>query len=774
MRYNGIELTKNGNIPLKRFLPFPFLLMGFTFVNAQILLIRELLVIFQGNELTIGVILGNWLLLEALGSGFLGRIAERTRKTVEGFALLQILLAVILPLSILLARTLRSLVGIAAGEAMGILATVFYSLLILAPISLCDGAEFTFGCKAHWSFSGEQEPSLGKVYLYEALGAMVGGICFTYLFVLHLNSYQIALIVGGLNLISASLLVTIRPSEGARPPISLFRGNLLLKGMASVLLVLILYGLFSPIAQSIHMNSLRRQWRGLELVENRNSIYGNIAVVKRDEQLTFFENGLPIASVPVSDITYAEELVHIGLLSHPSPKRILLVGGGIGGPISEILKHSPHLIDYVELDPLLIDMFKTHSAAARIDLSDSRVRIRTMDGRFFLRKTDEKYDVIILNLPPPSSLLLNRFYTLEALRLVHSRLDDKGLVIVTMPGSLTYLSEELINLNGCLLVTLKEVFSHVRLIPGDVNIFLSSPSPFDNLTPAVLEVRMNRRQLSTKLITFAHLRYKLDRRRERWALRYLEEALGTRPNHDFRPSAVFYQLALWNAKFYPGLRDLFNRIPQWNIWWIWFPLLLAFVGFFLIRRRWGNPINFSLSFAILSTGFTGMALDIIFILAFQSIYGYIYHWIGLLMAIFMVGLASGSFSMTHYLNRIHRDLRVFLGLEIGLIFLALLAPILLVTIREWVQPLILILSWISGYLVGAEFPLAGKMCLEKDEKLGHAAGRLYGLDLTGAWAGAIGVGIFLVPSLGVFQTCLLILTLKGVSFICLWLSSHRR
>ena len=65
---------------------------------------------------------------------------------------------------------------------------------------------------------------------------------------------------------------------------------------------------------------------------------------------------------------------------------------------------------------------------------------------------------------------------------------------------------------------------------------------------------------------------------------------------------------------------------------------------------------------------------------------------------------------------------------------------------------LLTLSWVSGYLVEAELPLAGRMCLERGHRLGHVAGRLYGLNLTGAWAGAIGAGIPLVPSLGVFQT----------------------
>jgi len=62
---------------MKRILTFGFLLMGFTFTVTQGLL-RELLVAFFGNELSIGLILGNWLILEAIGSGLLGRLASRS------------------------------------------------------------------------------------------------------------------------------------------------------------------------------------------------------------------------------------------------------------------------------------------------------------------------------------------------------------------------------------------------------------------------------------------------------------------------------------------------------------------------------------------------------------------------------------------------------------------------------------------------------------------------------------------------------------------------
>jgi len=96
---------------MKRLLSFGFLLMGFTFTVTQGLLIRELLVAFFGNELSIGLILGNWLILEAVGSGLLGRLADRWGNKPSSFDILQILFALFLPLCLFAAYASRSIVA---------------------------------------------------------------------------------------------------------------------------------------------------------------------------------------------------------------------------------------------------------------------------------------------------------------------------------------------------------------------------------------------------------------------------------------------------------------------------------------------------------------------------------------------------------------------------------------------------------------------------------------------------------------------------------------
>ena len=191
---------------MKKILIFGFLLMGFTFTVTQGLLIRELLVEFYGNELSIGLILGSWLLLEAFGSGILGRFSIRWGIKPTGFAFLQFLFALFLPLCLLGVYSSRLIVGAIPGEGVGLLPIFWASFLILTPLAVIDGAMFAFGSVAFIHLTRQESPAIGRVYVYEAIGAIAGGLFFTYLFIPFLLSLQITIVLMGLNLLSAALI----------------------------------------------------------------------------------------------------------------------------------------------------------------------------------------------------------------------------------------------------------------------------------------------------------------------------------------------------------------------------------------------------------------------------------------------------------------------------------------------------------------------------------------------------------------------------------------
>ncbi len=194
---------------MKKGLILAFLLMGFTGTLAQVILIRELLVTFYGNELYIGIILANWLILEAAGSFLLGRILKRLGRSVEAYVALQYVIAVFLPLAVYGARVMKSLLGVPAGEMVGLWPVFYSSLVLLAPVSLAGGAQFATGCRIYSDMTKEPAPSIARVYICEAIGAMVGGLLLTFLIIPYFHSVAVAFGVSGLNLVSAILLIAL-------------------------------------------------------------------------------------------------------------------------------------------------------------------------------------------------------------------------------------------------------------------------------------------------------------------------------------------------------------------------------------------------------------------------------------------------------------------------------------------------------------------------------------------------------------------------------------
>jgi spermidine synthase len=159
----------------------------------------------------------------------------------------------------------------------------------------------------------------------------------------------------------------------------------------------------------------------------------------------------------------------------------------------------------------------------------------------------------------------------------------------------------------------------------------------------------------------------------------------------------------------------------------------------------------------------GMAYELIIIFLYQSFYGYIYQHIALLITSFMAGLTLGSWLMARTKKNTNTN---FILLEVGLIIFSLaILPlfIYLEKIKFSLAFVFFILSIISGFLVGGEFPLANN--LYKSQRLTQTAGILYAVDLVGSWIGAISICIVLIPVMGIIQTCLFLAVIKLSSLL---------
>ena len=658
--------------------------------------------------------------------------------------------------------------GISIGESIGFLPMLYSSFLVLFAVSILHGALFTYSCRIYSLFSSPGASSVGRVYVYETVGTIIGGIVCTYLLIPYVNSFQAVTGLALLNFVVC--LVLLAPS---------WEKGLFQKTVLAVLSVLILfsgYALFAGQVDKLHHSSINAQWKNQNVVHYQNSQYGNICVLENEGQYSFFLDGIPNLITPIPDIPSLEEFVHLALLAHPEPANLLILSGGAGGMINEALKHpSVEAIDYAELDPLLLDLIrKFPTPLTESELNDRSVKIQHVDGRLLLNKTQNKYDVIFVGIQEPSNLQANRFFTNEFFSLVKERLNKGGILVLGLPGSLTYVNEELRNLNSCIFNTLENVFSHIRVIPGDGrNLFLSSDSrEITQIDKMQIIERLSQRNIAAEVIVPWHIEKKLHPGWQDWFSRFLEGG-SQKINSDFTPLGVFYSISHWNAVFAPSLRGIFSQFEKITLSSVVLLFAIVLPLYFFFRPGNGQFFQGGITLSIVTTGFAGMMFDLMIIFAFQSIYGYVFSWIGILVASFMAGAAGGALLITTVLGRINNHFKVFKIIELAIIGFCIAFPVVFLAMPTYsgnpeffffFKALFLILSFISGFLTGSQFPLANKLYLKKSGSLSQTAGLLYAADLLGGWFGGIVGAVVLLPVLGLTGTCLTVALLKLTSF----------
>ena len=114
------------------------------------------------------------------------------------------------------------------------------------------------------------------------------------------------------------------------------------------------------------------------------SPYGRLVVTEQAGQYNFIESGVVLFST--QNAQQVEETVHYAMAQRPRARRVLLVSGGVSGTAREILKYPVQRVDYVELDPLLLEVA---AAVAARELADPRIHVIATDGRLHVRQTAE-------------------------------------------------------------------------------------------------------------------------------------------------------------------------------------------------------------------------------------------------------------------------------------------------------------------------------------------------------------------------------------------------
>jgi spermidine synthase len=163
-----------------------------------------------------------------------------------------------------------------------------------------------------------------------------------------------------------------------------------------------------------------------------------------------------------------------------------------------------------------------------------------------------------------------------------------------------------------------------------------------------------------------------------------------------------------------------------------------------------------------------MLISILLILSFQIYYGYVYHYIGILTSLFMLGSALGAFIA---MKRIKTSLTT---VETGILFLTgFLYLFILLSPEAGISQLIIFGSMVTiGFLTGMEYPLAVNLADSLYKAVSSTAGRFYALDLFGAFLGAILTAVF-IPTIGIKNTLIITMAIKSGSLLLVYMGKPR-
>lgn len=676
---------------------------GISSIAAQIITVREFLSQFSGNEITISLVLFCWLMVSGLGSLTAKFFSKKSTTLYSVIALLTALFPLI---QIIAIRLFRDLIFI-HGESPGLYPIFYFIISFSAPYAFLIGFILPYSLSIIKTMNTDF--TVGELYITDNIGDITGGILFSFVLIYFFSPFQIIAFTS-LLLILVSLALII----------SLKRYLLFLVA----LLFISLFFAFS-LNKRFELFTLYNQYSP-NIVSYQESPYGRIVLTREKGEYTFWESGMPTFST--FSITAAEEKIHYPLCQLDTVEDVLLVSGGMGETLDEIVKYSPRHIDYVELDPALIDVANQFGI-----LSPKKpVTIIPADGRRYITNSNKRYSAIILDLPEPDTFQINRFYTSEFFAHAKRILRKDGILSFSLIGNPNYLSDVRVKKLSSIFHTVKKYFNTVLLIPGEEIYFLASDEILSTDIPLMLR---------EKSITTSYIDSYYDGNVTKERITFLNESINPDEciNTDFQPRVINIMFTEWFKKY--------GTSPSWFIAGL-FGLLVCYI--FLIRKE---------EYVLFSTGFATMGVEMVLLFSFQIIYGCIYLKVGFIITSFLLGLLPGAILGNRW-KKIGKN--ALIRTDFGMILL-LLAYLIWVnfyhsTISEFI---FFLYGFTFSLLCGLQFPVAAEII---GEEKSPAAG-LFAADLVGAGAGTLAIGTLLIPLFGIQAAILALILIKMVSTI---------
>ncbi len=685
---------------------------GVSSVVTQLLIIREFLAQFQGNEFIIALVLFNWLILGGMGS-ILARWVTRHfwAATANRLGWLSLVLAGLSAMQILAIRSLRDVFFI-HGSSVGFYPTLAYSFLIIGPYCLLIGFVLPYSLFVIRTQTPDYPGS--RIYIMDNLGDVSGGALFSFALVYWVTPLK-AVFLANLPLLLSTYLL-FRNDSRLRATTYLGTG---------LMFAILIFGIVLEPSSLIPPKG--------SLVYYSESRYGRIEVQQDQEQFTLFVGGIPLFGS--QNLAMAEETIHYPMAQLTRVQNILLISAE-GGMMVELEKYRSASIDYVELDPKVADVQFRFGLIKRIP----GLNVIHQDGRAYLAGSSKVYDAIIVNLSEPDTFQINRFFTDRFFELARHHLSPNGVLSFAMKGFDNYLAEPQRQKLSSLYNTVSDYFDHVLLLPGQKIFFLCSSQPLNTDIPALLA----QKGINARYVKGYYYGNLTDERIER--LNSLIDP-KTPKNRDYFPQLMRLMFLQWFAKFSTSPMGFIAVLA-----------LLCIIYFFCISVE---------EFVLFSTGFTVMGSEVLVIFAFQIFFGYIYLQIGLIVTVFLAGLLPGAW----FGNRLQSRSKQTLALADAV--LIILMGLLIVVLKQGGHHLpasfFLVYGFVISLICGFQFPVA--LYLRGGDAL--AVSRTFSADLIGAAFGTLITNVMLIPYFGIIWAAAGLIGLKLLSLMLVFMHHEK-
>jgi spermidine synthase len=313
---------------------------------------------------------------------------------------------------------------------------------------------------------------VSRVLSFDYIGSLFAAVLFPMFLMPRLGLVRTSIVFGLLN-----AAVGLYGTWLLRP---LLRGVAVLRIRAVVVIVVLIVALVRADALTTLAED---ELYAHDIVYSSSSPYQRILVTRAPSGFQLFLNGnLQFSSS--DEYRYHEALVHPAMSTIGVPRRVLILGGGDGLALREVLKYSTvEGVTLVDLDPKMTALSEAFPPLGRLNgqaMRDRRVKVVNQDAMIWLEKVRESFDTVIVDFPDPSSFALGKLYTTRFYRLLRARMTPDAVVAVQSTSPLFARRSY-----WCIVRTMEAAGLHVRPYQATVPTFgvwgfaLAMQQPFD-------------------------------------------------------------------------------------------------------------------------------------------------------------------------------------------------------------------------------------------------------------------------------------------------------